>query len=167
MGVIDRTICDCCVCPMQCVMKQLITNQDPEAPIIFTPVSQTRVFINSVDNFIADTNMGFFPVCNVTAVSTILLSSSTLLKPVRNDVKGECKCCEDPATKQLTSLGIGAEVTIEFISGPGFFAIPLTGNILKVGEGIVILKNVVDSAGAQVNNIAISTCQITNINPSS
>ncbi|MDP5275056.1 hypothetical protein [Chengkuizengella axinellae] len=39
MGVFDKTICDCCVCPMQCVMQQLV-NRGPV--VICTPVSQER-----------------------------------------------------------------------------------------------------------------------------
>ncbi|MDP5275058.1 hypothetical protein [Chengkuizengella axinellae] len=162
MGVFDRTICDCCVCPMQCVMQQLVVNQ-PDVTIS-TPVSQVVATINSVENFIADTSVGFFAVCNVTSVSSDVLGGSTTLKPLKKDVKGECKCCEDPATNELVSLGMGALVEIEFVTQvPGDeFDIPLIGNIANIGEGIVILENVTDGNGFTLNT-AISTCQITRI----
>ncbi|MFS1512548.1 hypothetical protein VQL36_08945 [Chengkuizengella sp. SCS-71B] len=166
MGHFDETICDCCICPMQCVMKQLV---DRGPIIISTPVSQELNLITSVENFIAETLDGeipaFFAVCNVTAVGSSAIDSNTDLKPVRKDVKGECNCCEDPATNQLVSLGIGTEVEVEFITQTNGdeFQIPLTGNILSIGEGIVILDNVIDSEGDPIPNLAISTCKITRI----
>ncbi|MFS1512552.1 hypothetical protein VQL36_08965 [Chengkuizengella sp. SCS-71B] len=164
MGQFDRTICDCCVCPMQCVIKQLVGQTDV---LISTPVSQeANVTINSVENFIADTDAGIYSICNVTAVSSATLGTSTTLKPVRQDKKGACSCCENPATNELNKL-VNQNVAIEFITQvPGnVFQIPLEGTILKVGEGIVILN---PACGQNVGNpIAISTCQITRIEISS
>ncbi|NBI31211.1 hypothetical protein [Chengkuizengella marina] len=170
MGAFHRTTCDCCVCPMQCVMKQL---EDRGPIIISTTVSQEFNLIKSVENFIADTLDGeipeFFPVCKVTAVGSNALDITTDLKPLRRDIKGKCNCCEDPTTNELVSLGIGTEVSVEFVTQtPGDrFRVPLTGNILSFGEGIVILDNVSDGEGDELPNFAISTCQITNIQKTS
>ncbi|NDI35785.1 hypothetical protein [Chengkuizengella sediminis] len=152
MGQFDRTICDCCVCPMQCVMQQLVGQTDVQ---IITPVSnEFNITILSVDNFIADTSAGFYAICNVTAVRSDTLGIDTTLKPVRLDVKGECSCCEDPATNEFIKL-INQEVGIEFISfGSGISQ----GTVLNVGEGIVISDD-----GGGGGSIAISTCQVTKI----
>ncbi|NDI33556.1 hypothetical protein [Chengkuizengella sediminis] len=154
MGHFDRTTCDCCVCPMQCVMQQLVGQTDVA---ITTPVGdEFNVTINSVDNFIADTSAGLYAICNVTAVASDALGIDTKLKPVRQDKKGECSCCEDPATNELIKL-INQEVGIEFITNSSLVMIP--GTVLKVGEGIVISELV------SSEKIAISTCQVTRIDP--
>ncbi|NBI29005.1 hypothetical protein [Chengkuizengella marina] len=163
MGVFNRTICDCCICPLQSVMKQLVNQTDV---LICTPVSaEFNLTINSVDNFIAETSAGFYALCNVTSVSSSVLGASTNLKPVQQDVKGECNCCEDPSTNQLISLGVGTSVQIEYACESALGSLPpLSGNILKIGEGIVILENVVsDNTGLILDNTAISTCQLTRI----
>ncbi|NDI33439.1 hypothetical protein [Chengkuizengella sediminis] len=157
MGAFDRTICDCCVCPMQCVMQKLVTRDVG----IATAVSVTPVTINSVENFIANTSQGSFPICNVTAVGSIPPFDIDLnLKPVQKDIKGKCSCCEDPATNELQQL-IGKEVDLEFIGGIAPFADGniVTGKVSQVGEGILILSDL----GITFSNAAISTCQITRI----
>ncbi|MFS1513096.1 hypothetical protein VQL36_11755 [Chengkuizengella sp. SCS-71B] len=155
MGTFDRTICNCCVCPMQCVMQQLVEREVD----IATPVNVDDVRIISVDNFIANTNEGLFPICNVTAVGVISPPFDIKLKPVRQDKKGECNCCEDPATNELQQL-IGKEVDLEFIGGIAPFADGniVTGIVSQVGEGILILSDL-----GTFSNAAISTCQITRI----
>ncbi|NDI35451.1 hypothetical protein [Chengkuizengella sediminis] len=56
MGNFDKSICDCCVCPMQCVLEQL---EGQQISRVDTPVgSQNNVLLNSVEDFIAFTDEG-------------------------------------------------------------------------------------------------------------
>ncbi|MDP5275434.1 hypothetical protein [Chengkuizengella axinellae] len=160
MGFFDKTICDCCVCPMQGVMQQIT---DLGVFIDTTSGNQTVVGqIISADNFIANTSEGSVPICNVTGIGGTLGSvdiNEITLKPISIDNKGECRCCEDPATNELQSL-TNEEVEIEYVGGSN--PIPVTGIVSRVGEGIVILAFTFDPTS--INRI-ISTCQITRINP--
>ncbi|NDI33730.1 hypothetical protein [Chengkuizengella sediminis] len=176
MGKFDRSVCDCCVCPMQCVMQQLTDREGAVAIATTSLVNDVYVTINSADNFLAKTSReasgaiinGSYPICNVTAVGidrARTLSDPNFdltLKPVRVDEKGECSCCEDPATEELKSK-IGKTVRVEYdgrigtTSGGTFFNL---GIIEKVGEGIVTLMN--DSVGT-LSHLAISTCHITKV----
>ncbi|MDP5274467.1 hypothetical protein [Chengkuizengella axinellae] len=162
MGVFDKSICDCCVCPMQSVMKGLVETSGISVAF-FTPNNTFFATLNSAENFVANTNNGMLPICNVTAVADDSLDRSTPLKPIQNDSKGECSCCEDPSTNELVSLGVGSRALIEFVKGGFSFTLPLEGNITNIGEGIVILDNVIDADGSNTPNFAISTCQITRV----
>ncbi|MFS1513409.1 hypothetical protein VQL36_13335 [Chengkuizengella sp. SCS-71B] len=150
MGVFDESKCDCCVCPMQCVMEQLVGE---EIGLDTSSGSNISVFLNEVKNFIAFTDQGNFPICNITFV----LPSETFsldLKPIKKN-KGECACCEDPITNLAESM-IGEIVIIELIG----FGQSEVVRIVDVGEGIIILGNPV---GAET--VAVSSCFTTRIIP--
>ncbi|MDP5275057.1 hypothetical protein [Chengkuizengella axinellae] len=87
---------------------------------------------------------------------------------MQKDIKSECSCCENPITNELMKFGVNTEVRIEFITeSPNGeeFNIPVSGKIVSIGEGIVILNNVLDREGIEVRNLAISTCHITRFEP--
>ncbi|NBI31215.1 hypothetical protein [Chengkuizengella marina] len=66
MGVFDESKCDCCVCPMQCVLEQLIGREDI---LLYTTVSVKGVAtITGVTNFIVSTTVGDFPIHQLTLV---------------------------------------------------------------------------------------------------
>ncbi|NDI36280.1 hypothetical protein [Chengkuizengella sediminis] len=163
MGKFDRTICDCCVCPMQSVMQQLVGRNDVAiTTTAFSDVDTSSITtIDSADNFIVETSRGSYPICNVTAVGVQGGDFNLTLKPIQLDNKGECSCCEDPTTNKLKSL-IKKTVEIEY-DGDGslFFE---TGIIEKVGEGIVTIENPSPSMSS-LTHIAISTCHIGRVNP--
>ncbi|NBI29359.1 hypothetical protein [Chengkuizengella marina] len=163
MGKFDRSVCDCCVCPMQCVMEQLTDREGAVAIATTSLFNDVYVTINSADKFLAKTSEGTYPICNVTAVGIDRVRTASnpnfdlTLKPVRVDKKGECSCCEDPATEELLSK-TGKKVRLEYDSAGGtFFTL---GIVEKVGEGIVTLMN--DSPGT-LSHLAISTCHITRV----
>ncbi|MDP5275096.1 hypothetical protein [Chengkuizengella axinellae] len=54
MGVFDESICDCCVCPMQCVLEQMVNIG--EVGILTQTFAEEEVIINQVKDFIAFTN---------------------------------------------------------------------------------------------------------------
>ncbi|MFS1511340.1 hypothetical protein VQL36_02710 [Chengkuizengella sp. SCS-71B] len=157
MGVFDEDICDCCVCPMQCVLKELVG----VFVGIDTPIGSTiDTTITDVENFIVSTSdAGDIPVCQITHVesenftNTIIARVLSALKPIRKS-KGECACCEDPMTN-LLKFEIGNNFNIEFISPEG----PFPDRILGVGEGIVVGID-----GVTFLDI-YSTCAITKIIP--
>ncbi|NDI33592.1 hypothetical protein [Chengkuizengella sediminis] len=70
MGVFDKSFCDCCVCPMQCVLEQLVGVEFLFASIL-TPTSNQGVTINDVNDFIVFTSQGDYPICNVVAVQVV------------------------------------------------------------------------------------------------
>ncbi|NDI33542.1 hypothetical protein [Chengkuizengella sediminis] len=155
MGVFDKSVCDCCVCPMQCVLEQL-TGVDVA---IDTPISRDFTIITSVENFIVSTSdAGDIPICQITHVdildptNTIITNVLSALKPIKNS-KGKCACCEDPMTN-LLRFEIGSLFAIEFIGG-------IFGTeILGVGEGIVVGPC---SGGGSLD--IYSTCSITRVIP--
>ncbi|MDP5273242.1 hypothetical protein [Chengkuizengella axinellae] len=71
MGVFDESKCDCCVCPMQCVLEQLVG----EEVGILTPTFVGGTTLNQVEDFIAFTDLGGFQICKI---NTVLTSSTTL-----------------------------------------------------------------------------------------
>ncbi|NBI27801.1 hypothetical protein ERL59_02340 [Chengkuizengella sp. YPA3-1-1] len=115
-------------------MQQLINIPDTR---VFTISAEQVGIITSVENFLATINVGgiirCFPICNVTAVGNNVLGN-TLLKPVRKDMKGECSCCEDPATNELATL-VNKTVEINYLTRPGSPS-RLIGTVAKAGEGI-------------------------------
>ncbi|MDP5274464.1 hypothetical protein [Chengkuizengella axinellae] len=149
MGVFDKSLCDCCVCPMQCVLEQLI-----DIPVlIFRRIgSSILTTISEVDNFIAFTDQGKFPICNITAI-TIPDGATLNLKPIKKNT-GECFCCEDPITNLASTL-IDQVVEMNVIGIASSFEI----SIVDVGEGIILTGNPV---GTEV--LPISSCAITRIN---
>ncbi|NBI28335.1 hypothetical protein [Chengkuizengella marina] len=152
MGAFDKSICDCCVCPMQCVLEQLVGVGDVN---IITPTANNLVIINQVKDLIAFTSNGNIPICHITATqfSQKLVPDGIKLKPIKKS-KGECDCCEEPITNLANSM-IGEMVEIEFISP---FPFPFVDEIINVGEGIVV--------GRFFNETDIfSSCAITRIIP--
>ncbi|MFS1513408.1 hypothetical protein VQL36_13330 [Chengkuizengella sp. SCS-71B] len=160
MGIFDESICDCCVCPMQCVLKQLVganvvmLSKQSAVSGVIEEVKDFIVFISSDGNGQLDQ----LPICNVTAViCTSIDRLSPKLKPISNSNKhkGECNCCERPITSLASSL-TGETVDVEFIGEPLDLDMSIT--IVNVGKGILSGK-VSDSP------ILISTCAITRIIP--
>ncbi|NBI28226.1 hypothetical protein [Chengkuizengella marina] len=126
MGFFNESKCDCCVCPMQCVLEQLKSN-------IITIATTTDVIndvmLIDVNDFIAVTSDGNFPICNISGVDFSGVNIDIKLKPIQKS-SGRCSCCEDPITNLAKSL-IGQEVDIEFLPQMG------QGTIVNVGEGII------------------------------
>ncbi|MDP5275567.1 hypothetical protein [Chengkuizengella axinellae] len=147
MGVFQENICDCCVCPMQCVLQQFIR----ENVVIRTLFTQVRVMISSVKDFNvigSDPDSGI-PICvPISQILSFLPEESKLvtLKSIRKNVKGDCACIEDSLTNKLTKK-INDNVNI----GSGFNDL-ISGTITQVGEGIVIVENEVSQ------QFIISTC---------
>ncbi|MFS1511360.1 hypothetical protein VQL36_02835 [Chengkuizengella sp. SCS-71B] len=145
MGVFDKNLCDCCVCPMQCVLEQLVGvgSEIQNVAIIFNFAGATIDDITDVNNFNLFTIRSgsgrrfIIPICQVIGVELFNSQPINLninLKPVRKDSKGECSCCEDPATDVLKRM-IGERVNVRFSNASR------TGTIMNVGEGIVILSD--------------------------
>ncbi|MFS1511328.1 hypothetical protein VQL36_02645 [Chengkuizengella sp. SCS-71B] len=153
MGHFNESICDCCVCPMQCVLEQLVGIDN--LAIVTPTFEDDGVIINQVKDFIAFTNRGNFPICQINAVATFDPNIPVNIKPIRKN-KGECACCEDPITNLAKSM-IGEIVEIEFISVGNF---PID-EIINVGEGIVVGKNITVPNETDF----LSSCAITRITP--
>ncbi|NBI28336.1 hypothetical protein [Chengkuizengella marina] len=145
MGAFDKSICDCCVCPMQCVLEQLKSN-------IITIATTTDiindVMLIDVKDFIAFTSDGNFPICNISGVDFSDVNIDIKLKPIQKST-GRCSCCEDPITNLAKSL-IVQEVDIEFLPETETGS----GTIINVGEGIV-----------SFGTFVISSCFTTRIIP--
>ncbi|MDP5274018.1 hypothetical protein [Chengkuizengella axinellae] len=158
MGFFDDSICECCVCPMQCVLDQL---KDETVSIITTTDEIENSEIIEVKNFILtifnndEQENEYLPVCNVSAV-TFSSSKQVNLKPSRKSKKGECSCCEDPTNDFLNSRSKTELLRIRYLNGVN------TGSIADLGEGIVILQ---DPSEPLLH--AISICNINNISPGS
>ncbi|NBI31217.1 hypothetical protein [Chengkuizengella marina] len=139
MGIFDKTKCDCCVCPMQCVLKEL---EGETVDISTTTNVLNSVTINEVKDFNLFSSEGIIPISQITSAS-ILPPIQVKLKPIRIS-KGECSCCEDPITKLLSTLiGKVVEIGIE----PNFIVF---GTVSEVGQGNVNIENVA----------YVSTCSI-------
>ncbi|NBI28167.1 hypothetical protein [Chengkuizengella marina] len=154
MGVFDNSICDCCVCPMQCVLEQLVGEDVQIITLIRASLQPEPLF--DVKDFIAFSEVGDFPVCNISGVAyPATLTNKLKLKSTQKNT-GKCVCCENPITRRLNEM-MRQEVEIEFL----FQLQPIVaGTIFKVGEGIVLL----DQGGSELD-LAISTCSITRIIP--
>ncbi|MDP5274064.1 hypothetical protein [Chengkuizengella axinellae] len=151
MVFFDKTKCDCCVCPMQFVLEQLVSQEVG----IETQTSSAAFQLNEVKNFIAFTNQGTLSICNISAV-ILPVNFPLNIKPIKKS-KGECVCCEDPITNLAKSL-IGKRVLINYLQPIG----PLQGLIIDVGEGIVLIE-FEGISGLEI--AAISACIITEMNP--
>ncbi|NDI33420.1 hypothetical protein [Chengkuizengella sediminis] len=152
MSIFNKTKCDCCVCPMQFVLKQLVGQTNVR---IFTPSGSFSTNIIDVNEFILFTTDGDVPICNISAVRLEGFQEITLEPPIKNSV-GVCSCCEDPMTNILKSH-IGGTAFIEIISPTGNIA----ADIIDVGEGIVF----VNDPSTTIFFFVISTCAITRIIP--
>ncbi|MDP5276362.1 hypothetical protein [Chengkuizengella axinellae] len=130
MGAFDRTICECCACPLQCVLENFVGEI---ATIQVTPIFGGNIRIQEVKNFILsginlddDNKPIFISLCDINVV-TIETTTLPDVKPIQTDKKGECACCENPMTNIANSL-IGNLISITGVSS----------TIRKVGKGVIL-----------------------------
>ncbi|MDP5275655.1 hypothetical protein [Chengkuizengella axinellae] len=163
MGVFDESKCECCVCPMQRVLKKIMEQTDQTVSIITTTNRSDDVTITDIKDFILFGTQSFeggviidvyFPICNVSAVE-FSPSLQLQLTPSKDNLKGECTCCEDPANKLLNRLSRSEMFSISYLDG-----LLNQATIVEVGEGIVIIFDAFSG-----NLQAISICQINEIGP--
>ncbi|MDP5275996.1 hypothetical protein [Chengkuizengella axinellae] len=165
MGHFDKTICDCCVCPMQCVLEQLVGEEvDIRTISLESDIVGTLM---AVDSFIATldlNNSGELAYISVSEVCyvEVLVPFTIKLKDIRKD-KGECSCIEDPVTNLAKSMiGEMKEIIVcnsqQTVGDEG-----QNGRIVNVGEGIVLLF--IESAKKGDKLSAISSCKIEIIAP--
>ncbi|MDP5273248.1 hypothetical protein [Chengkuizengella axinellae] len=133
MGVFNKSKCDCSVCPMQCVLKQLI-GETLSSLGTFTNIL-INVTIDDVTDFIVITSEGRIPICQITFMR-LEPTKQLKLKPIRKS-KGECACCEDSTTNLLNTFK-GKNIAVTTLPPVGF---TLTGPVFDVGKGIVNLNN--------------------------
>ncbi|NDI33624.1 hypothetical protein [Chengkuizengella sediminis] len=156
MGHFDESICDCCVCPMQCVLEQLV-GEEVAILISSLPEADLDGTLIAVNNFIAtldlEGNNIQIAVNDICAVGVEGIFDFKL-KPIRKSV-GECSCTEDPITNVAKSM-IGESKGIAVCN------ILTTGVIIDVGEGIVIMS--IEGMGS-ANTAAFSSCKIGAITP--
>ncbi|MDP5275278.1 hypothetical protein [Chengkuizengella axinellae] len=143
MGYFQENVCDCCLCPLQCAIKQF----EGENITFFYGITNLTLIGISVEDFIVSgiNSSNGLPSC--APVSQILAfqpdnpkPQSDLVKPIQKSVKGECACIEDPITNKFK---VGDIVTISTL-GPV--------QVTAVGEGIVVTN---DDSGDQ---FIFSTC---------
>ncbi|MFS1511365.1 hypothetical protein VQL36_02860 [Chengkuizengella sp. SCS-71B] len=160
MGHFNETICDCCVCPMQCALEQLV-GQDIDAIIVPIENNFSSATLIEVKDFIAFTSVGEIPICQIAALNIGTSFTDIKLKPIKKST-GDCKCCEDPMTNLLNSMK-GQFAQFESIG----FSLSPPGRVLDVGEGITtvcfmggffslasncFLTRVIPSNQQQINN---------------
>ncbi|NDI36349.1 hypothetical protein [Chengkuizengella sediminis] len=169
MGVFDKPKCDCCVCPMQCALEQLVESQT-QINVIVTTRGAITIFLGTftlteVKDFIATTSLEIdIAICQIITVGFQTLPTDFKLKPVRKDVVGECACCEDPMTNLLKSK-IGQQISIPSGGGPSGI---ISAGVKDVGEGIVLLENINMGGGMPITPFGItSTCLLDAIGPPS
>ncbi|NDI33151.1 hypothetical protein [Chengkuizengella sediminis] len=152
MGAFDKTICDCCVCPMECVLKQLEELSIPLVNIIDSSLMDniSNATIQAVEDFVLFTNNGNVPIHSIFSVGFDSASDPLTLKQPKNDKKGKCACIEDPATNMLKNM-IGSFAVISNT---------IAGTVSRVGEGILILENAADSLGGVYDFAVVSTCLV-------
>ncbi|MDP5273246.1 hypothetical protein [Chengkuizengella axinellae] len=143
---------------MQCILQQLVNLDEGDIGVVTQTFGIDDLIINQVKDFMASTNIGNIPVCQITLVSTF---DPTIIVDINKRIKkskGECACCEDPITNVAKSM-IGNLVDIDFISPTDFGT--FTDEIIDVGEGIIVGRNLGDP-----NEIDFfSSCSITRIAP--
>ncbi|NBI28337.1 hypothetical protein [Chengkuizengella marina] len=156
MGALDRTICDCCVCPMQCVLEQLIDKTVSFFLLGTTGAGQFNdATIERVEGFKVFTNKGIVAFHTISFVILNFEPNPPIkVKPTKNDI-GECACIEDSTTNLLNSMKKKQVVISDSISG----------TIDNVGEGIILLKDV-SFLGSCFPLFVISKCFIDTISPS-
>ncbi|WP_461205419.1 hypothetical protein [Clostridium sp. DL1XJH146] len=138
---IRDSICDCCVRPVEYVLKQLIgkgevkiwTSSIIEFTGIICEVCDSLVTFNeNVEGIIV------IPICQIIEIKNDCLQSIDLLKPCCRKRTGECRCCECPLRKKFEEYQQGnLKVIYRFIGDPA--PIPTAAAVVKVGEGVVIL----------------------------
>ncbi|NDI33225.1 hypothetical protein [Chengkuizengella sediminis] len=154
----EKTICDCCACPIQRVCEQLIGE---EGVSIRSDGGGFDIIIQEAKNFIVSGpstdmfNPGILHISSSTINSVTFPSSIEIdLKPIQNNSKGECICLENPMTNLANSL-----LNKEFVSIQGIILELEEVVICKVGKGVMIVKEKDDNE----NFIAVSTCKVSTI----
>ncbi|MFS1512467.1 hypothetical protein VQL36_08535 [Chengkuizengella sp. SCS-71B] len=156
MGHFDETICDCCVCPMQCILEQLIGMN----VTILLEEDELEGTIIDVKNFVVSfdiENSGIIIFIMVRDVCAVGLDEAFdfKVKDIRKS-KGVCSCIEEPATNLAKSM-IGKMIVLVYCN-----ELESDGTVTQVGEGIVILS---DDTFKNFETIAISSCRINIIAP--
>ncbi|NDI33916.1 hypothetical protein [Chengkuizengella sediminis] len=161
---IEKSICDCCVCPMQFALEQF----KGEEVFILSETLTSTIQIIEVNNFIvsgivvgepSQGNPIHIPICNILFVSPISTTRIPDVKPIQKNTKGECVCCEDPITNVANAL-IGKEVSIRIELTLSSLIIEFI--IEKVGEGIVF-GNITSIEPPFGSTIILSSCKIPGI----
>lgn len=160
---IKDTICDCCVKPMENVLKQL----KGENNVIILTTSGTEGIKGKIicvkDSIVtmdvtSGSNQGIYtiPICQITEVIHPMVQSLYLFKPCGCQRTGECRCCECSLRKKLEKFKkMATNVKFLVVGLPaGDFSGDAT--IVKVGEGIVVFK-------IRENYFAVSICKITEL----
>ncbi|NBI30127.1 hypothetical protein [Chengkuizengella marina] len=160
MTVFDDNLCDCCVCPMQCVLKELVGVSALQILIIPNTIDEIvfQQIINVEDLLLFSTDQ-VIPINNIFSIRFLdnnisvidNIESKIKLKPTKNS-KGECRCIENSTTNLLQTM-IGKDVSRII---PGF---NLPGTIIDVGRGIVVARGNPDRRVLSF----VSTCRISNI----
>ncbi|MDP5272663.1 hypothetical protein [Chengkuizengella axinellae] len=137
MGAFDESICDCSVCPMQCILKALEGEQG--VSIVTNQSRFDNLTINEVKDFIVNTSVGSIAIKHISGLfyDSSLIPVEIPLKPIKQNTKGECACCETPMTEIMNRMK-GQFVFIDGMGGePGG-----TTQITDVGEGIFTFRSV-------------------------
>ncbi|MDP5272650.1 hypothetical protein [Chengkuizengella axinellae] len=165
MGVFNDSICNCCVCPMQSVLKQF----EGQSLIGLATTNNTffdlvnGIQVVSVDEFVVSTSIGDFPICQFSGFvyDSVAVPIEIKLQPIKKN-KGECACCEDPITNVLKSFE-GEVAFVEGITGGGAFQPAGDTLIEQVGEGIFTIRSI-DPLFPTILG-AGSSCVITRVGP--
>ncbi|WHY55717.1 hypothetical protein [Peribacillus simplex] len=158
------TLCDCCVSPLQSVLRQLVgqtvillTVADPPntVPLLFF------VTITDVNDFLVTVTDGMttsvVSIADVVAVAIIPPGPNiNLTRPV--NFQGKCDCRERPLRQLFDSL-VGSSVDIRLSQG----SVAENFNVERTGLGIVFGQLFLFGVGITAN-VAISLCQITDVN---
>lgn len=160
---IKDTICDCCVKPMEKVLKQLKGKND----VIILTTSGTEGIKGRIicvkDSIVtidvtSGSRLGIYtiPICQVTEVIHPMVKSLYLFKPCGCQRTGECRCCECSLRRKLERLK-KMNINVRFLV-VGLPAGDFSGEatIVKVGEGIVVFE-------IKGNYFAVSICKITEL----
>ncbi|MFS1511371.1 hypothetical protein VQL36_02890 [Chengkuizengella sp. SCS-71B] len=157
MGHFAKSICDCCVCPMKCILMQLM-EQQITVDFLRTTFGQINISftIDRIEDFIVFTDQGNIAICQIVALG-FNMEADIKLKPIRKNFVGECACCEDPMTNLLNSMK-GQKISI-----PSSTITEAT--IADVGEGIVLLKDLLTNIGVGFDLGIASTCALDIVAP--
>ncbi|WP_113928053.1 hypothetical protein [Bacillus sp. P14.5] len=148
-------ICDCCVGPMENVLRQLVGRTVSIGTIDNTNGQYNNAVINSVNDFIVTFRQGSaviaLPICLVVGVQAPEVQTATLMPAPVGGRGGECDCCERPVREFFDEI---TEADVDVL-GPAFNNLQNT-IILETGEGIIKVRD---------NNrfIALSLCKVSEI----
>lgn len=162
-GPSNGCLCDCCVLPMQKVLQQLVGVQVLIETVADAPNTQPLLFlvkITSANDFIVTVTDGVknfrVSIPDIIAVGLIAPGPPIILTP---PVNSGCECdCRERPLRQLFNTLIGSEVDIRVNNG----SMATNFNVEGTGLGIVIGSFVAEDSTSI--RLAISLCQITNVN---